>query len=531
MPNSTLPPTKTRVLLKTAVDLSNAQDVPSIAEVLFDFVAEVVPIDMTVLYLLEDDGETLQTVACRGTDLEKLRRRALFHAGESAVGYVAQERSAVLLTDALDASDSPIHIRQVPDEDPWIRSFMAVPLMVGTTVIGVLSASVSRPNAFQVHDVEVVSIIANQVAALIELKKEAAEARRFSHRVIESIGSGVLATGLDQRVFLCNRAVAQMSGFGVGALVGTMIDALPFFDQQTARKIAESLDTREALHVWLCELLTAEVETRAVRVTTAPLSDDGADHNGHIIVVRDVTALEELEQRMRRYEKLSMMGTWTSSISHEIRNSLLPIRSAAQMLMRKLAPERTKGPDVRGLLTVVDEESERLNRFLTELSNAGGMPQAERYHTQLFIPLAETVALMRTRLRDQDITVLCGDCDPNLYVPFSKSQIKQLLLNFFFNSIDALAGMNENREKRITINAYSQDGRTVLDFEDNGPGIPDNLVDKLFEPFFTTKERGTGLGLYNVQALVQSVGGTLEVRSMPTTGTVFTISVDAERSD
>src|SRR5699024_1341792 len=104
-------------------------------------------------------------VSCIGSDIKKMKERLPFKIVESAVGLVAKDKKSLMFNDVLKSKE--ILVRQYQDEDPIIRSFLAVPLIVGDRVIGILSVSSSKPHEYDEYDVQMISIIASQGAVLM----------------------------------------------------------------------------------------------------------------------------------------------------------------------------------------------------------------------------------------------------------------------------------------------------------------------------------------------------------------------------
>ena len=140
-------------LLSETIDLMNkAKDFQVISQIIFDFIQNFVNFNMVVIYRLNEKEKILEMVSCIGSDMEKMKKRMPFKVGESAVGLVAQDKKALLINDVLKSKE--ITVRQYHDEDPIIRSFLAVPLVVGDKIIGILSVSSSNPHEYDEYDLK-----------------------------------------------------------------------------------------------------------------------------------------------------------------------------------------------------------------------------------------------------------------------------------------------------------------------------------------------------------------------------------------
>jgi len=151
-----------------------------------------------------------------------------------------------------------------------------------------------------------------------------------------------------------------------------------------------------------------------------------------------------------------------------------------------------------------------------------GIPE----ETDLSETLKETIFLLRSRLEERKIRLEVCNSTP-VIVPLTKDQVKQVFLNLFYNSIDALERVKRVKSKNIRIEVRALPGGREVEvhFQDNGIGIPQKQVDMIFEPFYTTKEKGTGLGLYNIQREILRVGGDIQVKSTEGKGTLFILKL------
>jgi len=175
---------------------------------------------------------------------------------------------------------------------------------------------------------------------------------------------------------------------------------------------------------------------------------------------------------------------------------------------------------------VLETESERLNRFLNELSERKSLDDGDTQGTRLFEALEETIFLVQNRLKEKRIRLEVSESSL-IKVPLSKDQLKQIFLNLFFNSVDAFEQVKRIKGKliRIEIRTLFSNRLVEIRFQDNGMGIPKKLLDSIFDPFFTTKEKGTGLGLYNIQKDLLRVGGDISVNSVEGKGTTFILKL------
>jgi two-component system sensor histidine kinase HydH len=213
-------------------------------------------------------------------------------------------------------------------------------------------------------------------------------------------------------------------------------------------------------------------------------------------------------RRAAELRHLAQLGKLSAVLAHEIRNPLGTIKGFAQ-----LAGEKAD-TGVRALLEPVLEEVGRLERLVNDLL-LYGRPVAPAVRETHWNPLAEQLEMNARQLvngRRVKVAVEPADCrfqtDPDL--------LRRALLNLVRNAVEAAAD-SPGAAVRVAVAAHG--GGAVVTVEDNGPGIPEKIRQRLFEPFHTTKASGTGLGLSITRKLAEALGGRLELRAAAPHGT------------
>jgi len=229
--------------------------------------------------------------------------------------------------------------------------------------------------------------------------------------------------------------------------------------------------------------------------------------------------LFEMEEELRRSERLAALGRMSGGLAHEIRNPLASIKTSVEMLQEQCEEGLAKPPSDLSieLLAVVSEETDRLNRILTEFLQfaraeaqlADGSPAK----CNLGEVLSGTLDLLRRDLDSGGIMIEADAERLGVSVSVGEDHLRQILLNLFLNASEA---MPKGGVIRVGIVGESGDSIT-LGIEDSGNGMTDDVAKSLFDPFFSTKEGGTGLGLSIVARLVEASGGGIKLdRSFPT---------------
>lgn len=237
--------------------------------------------------------------------------------------------------------------------------------------------------------------------------------------------------------------------------------------------------------------------------------------------------LFEIEDQLRRSERLAALGRMSAGLAHEIRNPLASIKTSVELL---------EGPGVTGekqlpasrateLLQVLGEETDRLNRILTEfLRFARAELRADDdapAHSTVAAVLQSTYSLVQQRLDAAGVTVELDAGDLHRKVSITEDHLQQVLLNLILNACDA---MPVGGTIRIRIDHESRDTLT-LSAEDCGPGIPPDVARSVFDPFFSTKEGGVGLGLSIVDRLLEACGGGIKLDRRHCPGARFLVTL------
>ncbi len=221
----------------------------------------------------------------------------------------------------------------------------------------------------------------------------------------------------------------------------------------------------------------------------------------------------EIEEQLRRADRLSALGELSAGMAHEIRNPLGSIRGTAEILKDGIDPS-DKRYEFAGILI---KEVDRLNRVVQDFldfSRPGGVRQE---HFDLREALEEVLLLtrqqtlkggVRTRFEVEEPPPVAGD----------REQFKQAFLNLVLNAVQAMPSGGD-----LVISAQVAGDELLLRFADTGQGIAPEALERIFNPFYTTRSEGTGLGLAITHRIVQGHGGRIEVQSRVGEGTVFTL--------
>jgi signal transduction histidine kinase len=224
--------------------------------------------------------------------------------------------------------------------------------------------------------------------------------------------------------------------------------------------------------------------------------------------------LQRLETDLRRRDRLSALGEVAVGIAHEVRNPLGTIKTSAELVRKG---NSLSASDAK-LLGYVIDEVRRIDGLIEDFLSFT-RPRAPALRLLSFATVIERVAtLCEPELSRHDIRLSVENDSGNTLVEADEDHLFQACLNLLLNAIDAMGNGGS-----LTVRLYRRDDWLHIAFSDTGPGIPDEIADKIFNPFFTTKPHGTGLGLAKVFSIMESHHGRVDVLSQTGVGATFTL--------
>ncbi len=348
-------------------------------------------------------------------------------------------------------------------------------------------------------------------AQLEEQQKRVRQFVALAHHVVQSIGSGLIATDLDGQILYLNPSAAS-------------ILHIPDPASMTGRHIAASVpldgfDWHGILHTGR-SLAQQRLEARLagsdihLGLSLGPLSDDTGTQVGFIVSFQDLSEIEEARRRERLKDRMVTLGEMTVRVAHEIKNPLASISGSAQMLANTNGIDRT----TRRLLAIIIDESKRLSTTLDRFLESARPHRLDRRPIDAVELLKDHVALLRGSTgvgRSHDIILTAEG-------PLRMSADPDLLRQVFWNlSQNALQAMPDGG--CLEISATRRGTQALLRWCDTGEGMDEELKVHAFEPFVTTRAHGTGLGLALVYTLIDEHDGTVEIESRRGHGTTVTV--------
>lgn len=353
---------------------------------------------------------------------------------------------------------------------------------------------------------------------------------RLHHRkTLQELPMAVCSLGRDQEILMWNRAMAALTQIPTEEVVGSHLGALKnpwrallqnFIQGSDAHKYKQAIGLKGRTH-WI-SLHKASIEGPINKHddTKAPFHKGAYDQ---VILLEDVTETQRLEQELIHSERLASVGRFAAGIAHEIGNPITGIACLAQNLRYE-----TEAAEIIEASEQILSQTDRVSRIVLSLVNYShnGQNKSNRFESVVLQDCANEAIHLLSLQQDQNPVVFINNIAENAIITGDIQQMIQVFVNLLSNARYASPA-----HSRVMLDSIENAENISVSITDEGGGILPDHMDQVFEPFFTTKDpgEGTGLGLAMVYSIVESLNGSIEIKSpvntVNNTGTRFMITL------
>lgn len=395
-------------------------------------------------------------------------------------------------------------------------SWIGAPLLAVGRAIGAVSIGADKPMAFGEAELAYVKVVCAKAAIALanaRLVELLSVGKREWELTADSISQAICIVDGQGIVRRANRVFADLIQVPVTALPGRAW--LSLVPPAWADVVARVLETPGAAAI---EIRSGD---RVFAVSTTRMA--GADIGTAVLLFEDTTDRHHLQDQLIQSEKMSAMGQLIAGVAHDLNNPLASVVGFSDFL----AEAGEIPPALAEPLQVIRQEAERAATIVHNLLSFARKQEGERQSQSIRPLLESTLALLRNQLMALKVEASL-EIEPGIpAIGVNANQIKQVFVNLIVNAAQAVASTKRPGVGHIWITARRWLDGCSVSIADDGPGIAEDLTQRVFEPFFTTKPegQGTGLGLSISQGIVKEHGGRITLDSAPNQGATFTVEL------
>lgn len=409
-----------------------------------------------------------------------------------------------------------------------------VPLNYNGRHIGVITLfSYSNPELSRASSSKIFNAMCQHAATVIErlLTHTFDEERKLSG-ILSSLNEGIYVVdkngvttsankkGLELMASQCKFSASDCSTTGVepslGACPHAEKDPCAFSNIfKKAKELGEGLGN----NAYMEEVANADGSIILITITELKI---GNDKGGFIITAKDVTEDRLIQKRIMLSSKLAALGEMAAGIAHEVNNPLQVIMANVEL---QEGAADGGGREAKSLLQI-KEGIFRIKAIVKDLLIFARGQTTENAETDINAVAQKSAEMMRRQLKLAGIEVHLSLDEGVCQARCNANLLQQVLINLLQNAKDAIE--ESGRGSRVAIKTLVVNiGVVCVEVSDDGPGIPEKIIDRIFDPFFTTKDvgKGTGLGLSVSRRIVEGMGGSISVVSRDGRGTTFSIAL------
>ena len=347
----------------------------------------------------------------------------------------------------------------------------------------------------------------------------------FYKDMVWNLRNGVVAVTRDGRVAVMNEIAYRVLGLkprttDIGRHFSEVLREVP----DVVRIIAGAF---ELSHLPNRAEMRLKGTGKVIGYTLSLVKDTRGRDVGATLFFKDLTRVEQLEERERLRDRLAALGEMAAAIAHEVKNPLAGIEVMSGLLKRRLPDS----PDAQTVLADIIKEAKMANRIVQEVLAFVRPIRLQVEDISVADVIRDAISMAENHSLKGEVEVRVDIPEALRPIQGDPAQLRQIFTNFLINAFEAMNGAG-----MVEITAIAQEGdeetgpdhggpTVIITVSDTGPGIPPEVTDRIFSPFFTTKPQGSGLGLAIVRKIVDAHDGRIDVGERPGGGTVFRVTL------
>ncbi len=406
-----------------------------------------------------------------------------------------------------------------------IKATLRAVLFIGDELLGAINVdSLSTADAFNEEDEQTLLLFASQAAIAIQNARLFEEIRTAEARyrdLFDNANDFIFTLDANFRISSANKVVLKSTGYQLDEIIGMHFTkfVLPGHTTKIFRSLKAQLASKEAPATFEMPVISKDKQEKLLEITMR-VQRAGRRPVGIHCIARDITKRRELEQQLRQTEKLSTIGKLVAGVAHELNNPLTSIIGYASLLQESNLPS-----DYQEDLQIIFRQAERARIIVQDLLTFARRINLETEPVDVNEVIQTSLALMKPHLQNHNIQVTVS-LDFGLSQTIADPhQLEQVFVNLITNAVQALSTVPRTGQLKLETKQLSN--YILISLADNGPGIPENIINRVFDPFFSTKDvgDGTGLGLSICFGIISEHKGRIWAENNTSHGVTFYIEL------
>jgi signal transduction histidine kinase len=357
-------------------------------------------------------------------------------------------------------------------------------------------------------------------------------AEGFYRDLVWTLRNGVLAVTRDGRIAVMNQVAYRILGLKPRAAdIGRPFTQVLKDQPDVSRIVSGAFNLS---HLPNRAELRLKSTGKVIGYTLSQVRDNRGRITGATLFFKDLTRVEQLEERERLRDRLAALGEMAAAIAHEVKNPLAGIEVMAGVLKRQL----NDSEDAQSILRDIIKEAKMANAIVLEVLDFVRPIRLQVERIALADVVQDAISMAESHVPRGEVAVVLSLPEDLAPIQGDPHQLRQLFTNLLTNAFEALSGRGSVTLSAVQLapdeEAATGDPHAVpmiqVEVSDDGPGVSADVMDRIFSPFFTTKPQGSGLGLAIVRKIVDAHDGRIDVSAPAAGGTRFCVTLPVSGS-
>ena len=372
-------------------------------------------------------------------------------------------------------------------------------------------------------------VVVYQRRSASSLQRQVSVQEEFISSVVQNSVDAIIFIDNENQVKMWNKGAEMIFGYTADEMLGSRFRRLipPDIDaEKELGRIEKEVREKGFLRNDQVQRVTKSGKRITVNISRTMLHNKEGEPLGSTAIIKDVSEKVEMDKHIYNTEKLASIGILAAGVAHEINNPLAVILGFADLLKEKFE----EGSAEREDLQLIEGNANHAKKIVENLLGFARVTEGLEDHVDINRALTTVTDIVQNTLMTKKVEFVT-DIDANLPpVGGDAREFQQVVFNLINNAVAAM----DQEGGTLTIKAWAENSRVLVQVKDTGAGIPDRIKGQIFDPFFTTKNvgQGTGLGLSLCYGIVQKYGGRIDFTSVSgeddtdePIGTTFTVSM------